>query len=203
MRQHNIAIFNFVQLSDYLVAETTYDKRDLTETPTKDLINKAGELLDQWPTLLTRGVKRKDGSKHKSMIKKSRSSKTPGNKDLISGQVVSFTAFPTSESLRDLTFTQLGKKAASLLAKRTDVDYNDFEDFKESVSLFAFVEKILDEKNIFFKCSCNEGFRGKDCVHVVAMKMSEGQIAKPNKTLLASVVKSAGRPPKNKKQVRF
>ena len=141
------------------MAETTYDKRDLTETPTQDLVNKASELLDKWPTLLTRGVKRTDGTMHKSMIKKSRSRKKPGVKDLISGEVLSFISNSTIESFRGLTYAQLCKRVASLLAKRTTVDYDDFDDFQKSVRLMAFVEKIKDKDDIFFKCSCIEGFK--------------------------------------------
>ena len=187
------------------MAETTYDKRDIIESPTQDVINRAHELLVNWPTLLTRGVKRTDGTMHRTMIKKSRSRKTPGIKDFISGEVVSFTAFPSSNDYHDLSFAQLGRKAASLLSKRTHTDYDDFDDFKESVTKFAFVEKVQDEEAVFFKCSCIEGggLKGKECFHIVAVKMSEGLVPRPNKTLLASVAKSAGRPAKNKKQVRF
>lgn len=194
-----------MQLSDYLVAETTYDKRDLVESPTQDIISRANELLVKWPTLLKRGVKRKDGTMHRTMIKKCRSRKTPAIKDLISGEVVSFTAFPTSNDNLDLSFTELARKAASVLAKRTDTDYDDFEDFKKSVTSFAFVEKFEDEGEFYFKCSCidGDGLKGKECYHVIAMKMSEGLIPRPNRTLLSSVAKSAGRPAKNTKQVRF
>ena len=187
------------------MAETTYDKRDLLESPTQDMIKRANELLVKWPTLLTRGVKRTNGTMHRTMIKKSRSRKTPGIKDLISGEVVSLTAFPTSNANLDLSFDQLARKAASLLAKRTETDYDDFEDFKESVTSFAFVEKFKDDEEFYFKCSCidGDGLKGKECYHVIAMKMSEGLIARPNRTMLSSVAKSAGRPAKNTKQVRF
>ena len=76
---------------------------------------------------------------------------------------------------------------------------------EESVTKFAFVEKVQDDEAVFFKCSCIEGggLKGKECFHIVAVKMSEGLVPRPNKTLLASVAKSAGRPAKNKKQGRF
>ena len=184
--------------------ETDYNKRSLQPEHTQQFLKEASNLLDLWsqPKLPTRSVKRSDGSLHKTMIRKSR----PGTpfKDLFAGDVQSITAFPLAENEK-LSRTAFGKVAASVLAKRTDMEYDDFDDFAKSTSSVAFVEHVLvtDGDRNFFKCSCSSGIKGKDCVHVVALQMAVGDIEKPNNTLISTITKPSGRPKKNTKQVRF
>ena len=183
--------------------ETDYNKRSLQPEHTQQFLKEASNLLDLWsqPKLPTRSVRRSDGSLHKTMIRKSR----PGTpfKDLFAGDVQSITAFPLAENEK-LSRTAFGKVAASVLAKRTDMEYDDFDDFAKSVCV-AFVEHVLvtDGDRNFFKCSCSSGIKGKDCVHVVALQMAVGDIEKPNNTLISTITKPSGRPKKNTKQVRF
>ena len=161
-------------------------------------------MLDEWskPKLPTRSVKRSNGTAHKTMIRKSR----PGTncKDFIAGDVQYLTAFPLGETEK-LSRAAFSRVAAEVLAKRTDMDYDTFDDFSESVRKVAFVEhvEVTDGDRNLFKCSCSSGIKGKDCLHVVAMQMAAGDIEKPNNTLIANITKPSGRPKKGAKQVRF
>ena len=191
-----------LQLSEYLIVETDYNKKDLQPEHTQQFLKEASDLVDMWPKLATRSVKRSDGSRHRTMIKKSRQG--THFKDFIAGDVQYITAFPLGDNEK-LSRTAFGKLAADVLAKRTDLDYENFADFAQSVTSVAFVEHVLtpDGERNLFKCSCSSGIKGKDCLHVVALQMKAGDIEKPNNTLIASIAKSSGRPKKGAKQVRF
>ena len=184
--------------------ETDYNKRDLQPEHTKQFLKEASNFLDIWsePKLPTRSVKRSDGSLHKTMIRKTR--ENTHHKDLIAGDSQYITAFPIDDNEK-LSRTALAKVAANVLAKRTDMDYDNFDDFVESVTSVAFVEHVLvmDSEHNLFRCSCSAGIKGKDCLHVVALQMAAGDIEKPNNTLIASITKPSGRPKKGSKQVRF
>ena len=63
-------------------------------------------------------------------------------KDLFAGDVKFITAFPLDENEK-LSRTAFGKVAASALAKRTDMEYDNFDDFAKSARSVAFVEHVL------------------------------------------------------------
>ena len=89
---------------------------------------------------------------------------------LICGHVLEIILFPQQST--NLSEDEFTKEATSVFKRRTDLEWNDFDQFKNDSKNFAFVEVVYqtgDEKGDFFcACSCKDGIKGKACNHIIS-----------------------------------
>ena len=120
------------------------------------------------------------------------------------GHVLEIILFPQQST--NLSEDEFTKEATSVFKRRTDLEWNDFDQFKNDSKNFAFVEVVYrtgDEKGDFF-CACSCKIKGKACDHIISAYFLKKNLVKPSEEpSISRFAKSKGRLPNARKQIRY
>ncbi len=96
---------------------------------------------------------------------------------------------------------------AQIFKRRSQMAWDEFDEFKEDAFFVAFVEIAFiegSENNFFAGCSCSHGTKGRNCVHTLGAYMQSGVLELPSRMpRLARNHGQRGRIPNAKKMSRF
>ena len=99
---------------------------------------------------------------------------------IVRGEVESLRALPLGEAEKKMSYRGQAQVFYDFILIRDKIKYKSFDDFSQSMKRFAIVEEVTnDDQSVSFYCSCEEGSRGKKCVHVLCCAMEVGQIPTP------------------------
>ena len=125
------------------------------------------------------------------------------NEGPMRGKVLKIVAMPTT--FLPETPEEFGKHASKVLNRRTALDWDDFEQFVKDFKSLALVEVIkIEDNELYAACCCEEGIKGKNCLHSLAVYLKTGMIKKPSEIpMVGRFNKLRGKIPCAKKQMRF